>query len=151
MQKVSVVGVAIGGVIDIVATNLVAFPFVLYVMTSRGLLNLPKPEMTVQVMAAIKGSWVIYLTLGFLGCLCSVLGGYVAAVMARRAEVLNGALSAYLCLAFSIWGLAMGQEQLPTWLHVALLPLSPFLGALGGYLRLLQVRRSVVAPVPGAV
>ncbi len=141
MKNVSIVGAAIGGVVDIVATNIAALPFVLYVMTSRGLMNLPKAEMTAQVMTAIKGSAVLYLTLGLSGCLCSILGGYVAAVLARRAEVLNGALSAYLCLAFSVWGLVMGQEQLPTWLHLVLLPLSPFLGALGGYLRLVQVRR----------
>jgi len=148
MRKISIVGAGIGGVVDIVATNVVSLPVVMYVMVSQGLMNVPKAELTLQVMAGIKASPGLYVTLGLLGCLCSVLGGYVAALIARRAEVLNGALSAYLCLAFSVWGLASGQEQLPLWLHLFLLPLSPFLGALGGYLRLLRLRRKAPPAVP---
>jgi len=148
MRKISIVGAGIGGVVDIVATNVVSLPVVMYVMVSQGLMNVPKAELTLQVMAGIKASPGLYVTLGLLGCLCSVLGGYVAALIARRAEVLNGALSAYLCLAFSVWGLASGQEQLPLWLHLFLLPLSQFLGALGGYLRLLRLRRKAPPAVP---
>jgi hypothetical protein len=141
MRRISITGVLTGGVVDIVATNVAAIPIVGYVIATSGIGNLPKVQQTAAVMAAIKASVGLYLTLGVLGSLCSVLGGYVAAVLARRAEVLNGALSAYLCVGLGIWTLLVGQGQLPTWLYILLLPLSPALGALGGYLRAVQVRR----------
>src|SRR5262245_41028714 len=150
MRKISIIGVLIGGVVDIVATNVAAIPIVLYVMAaSPSLAALPQAEQTAAVMAAIKASVGLYLTLGVLGAICSVLGGYVAALLAKRAHMLNGALSAYLCVGSGIWALFAGHPQLPTWLHLLLLPLSPGLGAVGGYVRALQVRRRVPVAVTG--
>jgi hypothetical protein len=140
MRRISITGVLTGGVVDIVATNIAAIPIVGYVIATSSIGNLPKVQQTAAVMAAIRASVALYLTLGVLGSLCSVLGGYVAAVLARRAEVLNGALSAYLCVGLAIWTLLVGQGQLPSWLHILLLPLSPALGALGGYLRTVRAR-----------
>ncbi len=150
MRRISITGVLTGGVVDIVATNVAAIPIVGYVIATSGIGNLPKTQQTAAVMVAIKASVGLYLTLGVLGALCSVLGGYVAAVLARRAEVFNGALSAYLCVGFGLWTLLLGQGQLPTRLGILLLPLSPALGALGGYLRAEQVRRRAGAAATGA-
>jgi hypothetical protein len=151
MRKISIIGVLIGGVADILATNVAAIPIVVYVMaTSPNLATLPQAQQTAAVMAAIQANVGIYLTLGVLGAICSVLGGYVAALIAKRAQVLNGALSAYLCIGSGIWALFAGHEQLPIWLHILLLPLSPGLGAAGGYLRALQLRRRAQVALTGA-
>ena len=146
LRKVSIIGAGVGGIVDIVATNLASLPVLLYVMSTREFVDLPRSQVAAQVLAQLRGSAELYITLGLLGCLCSVLGGYVAAVLAKRAEVLNGALSAWLCLSFSVYGMTTGQDQLPLWLTLLLLPGSPSLGALGGYLRLAQIRRK--APIP---
>jgi hypothetical protein len=80
------------------------------------------------------------------------LGGYVAARLARRGEVVNGALSAYLCVGLGIVSWVTGSASLPAWQHVVAFVVSPALGAVGGYLRLKQVRsadnRSIPTPVP---
>jgi hypothetical protein len=69
------------------------------------------------------------------GAMASVLGGYVAARIAKRGHMWNGALSSYLCIGSSIYALGTGAGgTIPLWQHIAFLPLSPALGALGGYI-----------------
>jgi hypothetical protein len=69
-----------------------------------------------------------------LGGLCSVLGGYVSARIAKHDEILNGALSSILCIGFGVYALLGGGAAGHSALHLIFLPLSPALGALGGYL-----------------
>jgi len=76
-----------------------------------------------------------------LGSLCSVFGGYVAAWIAKHDEVLNGALSSILCVGSGVYALLGARAAGDAALHLALLPLSPALGALGGYLSLWRKAR----------
>ena len=138
MRRISILGVAVGGTVDIVATNLTAVPVIIYASAQIGLLEIPQAQQSAALMAYLKGNFALYAALTILGCLCSILGGYVAALIARRAEILNGAASAFLCVGLGIWSMVQGTEQVPTWLHILLLPLSPVLGALGGYLRVIS-------------
>ena len=47
MKKISILGVLIGGIVDIVSTNVLAFPFILYVMITRvNFLGMPPEEAT---------------------------------------------------------------------------------------------------------
>ena len=69
-----------------------------------------------------------------LGALCSVLGGYVSARIAKHHEILNGALSSILCIGFGVYALFSGSAADQVGLHLVFLPLSPALGAFGGYL-----------------
>jgi hypothetical protein len=149
VRRVSLMAVVIGGIVDIGGTSLAGLPVVAYVMATGGILALPQAEQTAAVMAFIKGHTGLYVLLAIFGTLCSVLGGYVSALLARRSELLNAALSSYLCLALGIWTLASGQEQMPTWLFLSLLPLSPLFAGLGGYLRVVQTRARTRAAGPG--
>ena len=74
-----------------------------------------------------------------IGLACSALGGFVAARIAKHDELLNGALSSLLCLALSIYVVATGQDLSPRWVQMLLLPASPVMALLGGYL--MQRRR----------
>ena len=80
-----------------------------------------------------------------------VLGGYLAARVAKRGEVLNGALSAYFCVGLGIYGMAVGQAAVPVWQHLVSFVASPALGALGGYLRLRQTSRPEDPPLASPV
>ncbi len=143
MRRVSLMAVVIGGIVDVGGTTFAGLPVVFYVMATNNIPTLPRVEQGAVVMAFIKGHTIIYLLLGAAGCLCSILGGYVSAIIARRSEVLNAALSSYLCLALGVRTLISGTQQLPTWLFLLLLPLSPILAAFGGYLRLMQNRSAI--------
>lgn len=135
MTRVSVKGVLVGAVVDIVATNVVMVPLLAVASVNLGIARLPKAEQTAAIMGALRPGSSYYLWAIVLGSACSVLGGYVAARIARRGEVLNGALSAILCMGFGLYAFARGTDGGSPTTHVAFLALSPALGALGGYLR----------------
>ena len=138
MKTRSIVGVLVGGVVDIVATNIFAIPVVMYVVFR----DHPVGSDASQALArTISSDPSLVATMMVLGALASVLGGYTAAWIARRNHLLIGALSAYLCVASGIVSLAHGIPGVSLLQHLGGLVLSPALGLLGGYLRSLQTRR----------
>ncbi len=138
MKRISLKGVALGNVVDIVASNVVMIPIIIYVMASPRTGSLPNHGADF-VTNILRGSTIFLTASSILGGLCSVLGGYVSARIAARHEVLNGALASILCVGFGVYAVVNGTGRL--WLDVLYLPLSPALGALGGYLRLRQTGR----------
>jgi hypothetical protein len=135
MKQVSSIGVLIGAVTDIVATNLFTLPIGACVMIAGGILNVPKGQQQAATLAALHANVVLYGAVMLIGGACSILGGYVAAWIAKRSEMLNGALSSFLCVAFALYAIVTGKADEPLWLAICMLPISPALGAAGGYLR----------------
>jgi len=86
----------------------------------------------------MKGNMPLYLTQIALGLACSVLGGYIAAVIAKRAGMLNGGLSSFLCVSLGIFSMASGKETHPFFIQLLILLASPACGVLGGFLRMKQ-------------
>jgi len=141
MKKVSILGVLIGGIVDIVSTNILAFPFILFVLVTRvDFLGMPPEEATKALTRAIQSDWVLFTIQLIIGSVCSIFGGYIAALIARHDELLNGALSAYLCIAIGIYSIIRGSGTEPILLSILGFILSPAFGLSGGYLRLLQVK-----------
>jgi len=135
MRQFSVKGVLAGGITDIVATWIVSIPLLTIASTQVHLLDLPAPARTAALMKAMGPGSSLYLAGLLLGGACSVLGGYVAARIAKRARRLNGAFSAWLCVLSGLWGWRTGTYATTAAAHVAYLVLSPALGAFGGYLQ----------------
>jgi hypothetical protein len=131
MKRVSFKGVAIGNVVDIVASNIVMLPVIVYIVMTAGSGSSPE-----AIAVAVKTSSVFVAASTFLGGLCSILGGYVSARIAKHDEVLNGTLAALLCVALGVYALVKGSGNM--WLHVLYVPMSLALGALGGHLRARQ-------------
>ena len=131
MHRMSLKGVAIGNITDIVATYVVMLPLMIYLAVSSGL-----PAANI-----LKESTALYVSYAILGGACSVLGGYVSARIAKHDELLNGALSSILCVAGGMYAVISGNAADDLWMHLVFLPLSPALGVLGGYLRSRQAAR----------
>jgi len=140
LNKVSLKGVLIGSVTDIVATNLVMLPFIIYVTTTQNLGSVPKDQISSVVIGTIQGDPALFSIQLLLGSLCSMLGGYVAARIAKHHEVLNGALAAFLCVGSGLYGLFFSSISVPLWQHLIGFVVSPALSGLGGYLRLKTLR-----------
>lgn len=140
-----VVGVVAGGVTDIALTNILALPIVIYVMLSAGIVNLPRAQQSAAAIAALHSSPAFYAVSLCVGAACSIVGGYVAAWIAKERELLAGALSSFLCVATGIYALATGNSTDPLWVTLLLFLLSPALGVSGGYLRRSRRYRSVRA------
>lgn len=137
MKTRSVVGVLVGGVVDIVATNIFTLPVVVYVVFR----DHPVGSGATQTMVrTISSDPSLVATTMVLGALASVIGGYTAAWIAGRSPLLIGALSAYLCTVFGIVSLFHDTAGASLLQHLGGFVLSPALGLLGGYLRSLQTR-----------
>src|ERR1700721_3080925 len=106
MHRISLLGVAIGNVVDIVATNIVALPVMIYVFHSSASAVPPDSHAAAEILLA---SSTFRIWSSILGALCSVLGGYVAARIAKHDEVLNGALSSILCTGFGLYAVFGGS------------------------------------------
>ena len=131
MKKISIKGVLVGGVTDIVATNILTLPILIYATNKLDLAR-ASPE---QLQAALHANTSLYALQLLIGFGCSALGGYVAAWLAKHDELLNGPLSSFLCMAFGIYSLAASPGSNYRWEELLLLPASPACGLLGGYLR----------------
>ncbi len=91
MKRVSLKGVAIGNVVDIVSTNIVILPLIVYILASSKSAVAPN-DVANSITTILKESTVFNISSGILGGLCSILGGYVSSRLAKHDELLNGAL-----------------------------------------------------------
>jgi hypothetical protein len=143
VSKLSFKGVVVGGVTDIVATTILSIPVVAYIMmTKLQLSNLSQDQLQIAVTAALQADRLLYVCQLIVGSACSVLGGYIGARLAKHDELLNGSLTSFLCVGGGFYALATGVGSGSLLLHVAGFVVSPALGLLGGYLRLVEKRAS---------
>jgi hypothetical protein len=139
MSKVSVKAVFVGGITDIASTFILGIPLlIIFVIAKVDFAHLPKDQVQGAVAASIHGNTLLYAILLLVGAACSVLGGYVAAWLAKHNELLNGSLSSFLCVALGLYSLGAGKESGTLPVNLLELLASPILGLLGGYLRLTQ-------------
>jgi hypothetical protein len=135
MRRISVRGVLVGGILDIVASFVTSIPVMAVAFVQLQLMQLPEPERAAALMKAMGPGSSYYLIGLTLGSACSVLGGYVAARIAKCEERLNGAVSAWLCMLSGLYSWWTGAYAVTAMAHIGYLILSPVMGALGGYLR----------------
>lgn len=140
MRRVSFKGFLIGGVTDVVSSNLLGIPFVIFVMVRFDLLHKGNQAGS-AVTAAIHDHAFLYLIQLLIGLSCSALGGYVAAWLAKHDELLNATLSSFLCIGIGIYSVLGGKYSgsLPT--QLLLLAVTPLASRFGGYVRLSTIRR----------
>lgn len=135
MRKISIKGVLIGGVLDVVLSAILGVPLVIFVIASRGIGRLPKDQMRRALVMAIHGTPSLYAVQLFIGAISTVLGGFVAARLARHDHILNGLLSSAVCMAIGVYSIMTGKSSEPlVGQLVLLLVITPLCGATGGYL-----------------
>ena len=145
MGAISVKGVIVGGIVDVVTSVVLGVPFALYAVSKLDLSNVPKDRVESVISAAIHANVPLYLGQTLVGLACSVLGGYVAAWLAKHDELLNGGLSAFLCVALDIYTVASGEDSNTLLVQILLIVASPLMALLGGDL-MRRLRRSRLQP-----
>lgn len=136
MSKVSIKAVVIGGIVDIVSTNLLSIPFIIFLMVGMYNPATPNAQLTTKTLLSVIHSNPVLFTVQILiGSIGSILAGYIAAKIAKHDELLNGSLSAFLCVGSGIYSLILGATTESIFLVLVGFILSPSLGLLGGYLR----------------
>lgn len=145
-MKVSIKGVLIGGIVDVVTSGLLGIPFVIYAMSKINISHVPHSQVSQEVTNVIHGSRALHFGELFVGLACSVLGGYVAAWLAKRDELINRGLSSFLCLILGVYAIATGKDSNPHWVQVLLFVASPLAALAGGDLMRRMRRRSRLRP-----
>jgi hypothetical protein len=146
VSRISIKAVVLGAIVDMGATMVAGIAFGIYAMMQIDLINVPKAQVGDAVAAFMHGSLVLRGLQFAAGAAASVLGGYVAARVANRDALLNGALSAFLCMVLGVVSIVFGTNTSPLPVVVLDIVLSPLFGLAGGSLRLARQRR-----VPPAV
>ncbi len=145
-MRVSIKGVLIGGIVDVVTSGVLGLPLVIYAMSRIDMSHTPSSQVSMAVTKLIHASPALHSVELLVGLMCSVLGGYVAAWLAKRDELLNGGLSSFLCIILGIYAVTTGRDSNPHWLQFLLLAASPLAAVLGGDL-MRRVRRGQLQSV----
>jgi len=145
-KKLSFKGFILGSIADIVGTNIWGFFLIIYLISQYPIqVTSSSQELTEQLSSIIAANPPIYILNLLIGSAFSILGGFVAAQIAKHDELLNGALSAFLCVITQVYSIVQGNSTFPLVVQILSLLLSPALGALGGYLKLRQRSRSLLS------
>jgi hypothetical protein len=127
MYSVSVKGIVLGSLFDLVVSFVFGIVLIFVLTVSNG----GNPDVAMAAMNS--GGWFAFqMVVGFA---LTVIAGYLAAWIAGRGEMINGTLSAVFTMAIMIP--MMAGQPLP-WsmtVMVILYILTPLFGLLGGYLR----------------
>lgn len=140
MRRLAIRSIIVGGLIDVFASNFfgtISQVGVLMILSIRHTSLEAAPAATKTI---VDGSALFFAGQLVIGGLCSLLGGYLAARLARHDERINGAASSILSIASGIVVIAIGYNPGHLIQHLLILPVKPILGYAGGYLREHQVR-----------
>jgi hypothetical protein len=137
--------VLIGGIIDVVGSFVLGLIITLGAMSKLDLSRVPKDQVQATVAAALYANRSLQIGLMVMGLGFSLIGGYIAAAIAKHDEILNGGLSTLLCLCIGIYVLTTGKDMNPAWMKASGMVLAPAMALLGGFLRSLQTRGKLTA------
>jgi hypothetical protein len=147
VKRISIKGALVGGVLDVVLSGLVGIPLVIFVLATSNLLQTPRAQLSGAITAYIHARPGLHLTELVLGAACTVLGGYISAVIAKHDESLNGLLASLVCVGVGVFSVVTGRQHGGAIELAGLFGLTLACGALGGYLRARQLRgRSARTP-----
>jgi hypothetical protein len=122
-------------------------PIGIYALSKVDFAHMPSNQVAAAMTTAMSASVSIYIIQMVVGLVCSALGGYVAAKLAKHDELLNGTLSAFLCTAIGIYSIAAGKDSHSLTVQMLMFIGSPAFAFIGGYLALLQRRKAGLSPV----
>lgn len=135
----------VGGLIDVFASSFLGAVSVVGALLVLRIANVP-PERDAGLLPHIVHENTLFIvTQIVIGAGCSLMGGYIAARLARHDFRLNGALSSFLGVGSSLVSILLGHDSGQVTLQVALLPLKPALGYVGGYLWERSARSKITA------
>ena len=139
MKRISILGIWIGGMVDIAASNIVSIPLLVIAMFRLGRQpGVSRDAIKAQLLSTLHSDPKLHLIGIALGLCCTILGGYVAARIAKKNELLNGTLASLLGL---IVGFFSSSAAVPLREKIALQILAVLCAFFGGWLRLTQKRR----------
>jgi hypothetical protein len=148
-KKFSFIGIVVGAIVDVVGSNVWGFVIMMFIVFKYRLVSTPPSELTGAITSIMTHDPLIFILNLIIGGGFTLLGGYVAAHIAKHNELLNGACAAIYCVGAGLFAILSGMDTYPIWLSLLFLLADPALGMLGGFLKAKQraAARQKVAPV----
>jgi len=111
MRGLSPLGILVGAASDLVLTIVLSSLLEIWVYATTDLSHLPREQAQAALAAAMSGPSPLYVAQLVLGFGCSLLGGFIAAALARQRHVLNGVLAGVLITALNFFLIARGVTR----------------------------------------
>ncbi len=129
MSSISIKGVLLGALISFGLSVVLAFA------TIFTLPKLTGAETAEQFQVVMETLRVPVLAIQVAGIIVPIFSGYCAAWIAKRGELINGALSSFFLIGSNLWTLVEQPEAAGRMDILIALVGAPLLGLFGGYLR----------------
>jgi len=135
MRGLSPLAVIVGGVVDVALSAILGILLGVYVVASRGWGHVSADQLSRALVAVMHEDLSLRAAQLAIGFGCSVLGGFVAASIAKQRKLYNGVLASWLCVAIGIF------SQLPDFTRASLVwrlvtvVLTPVCYLAGAYIR----------------
>ena len=141
MKKISLPAVIVSGLADVVMSSIINGVFVAFWVISRSDPNVLQngEKVAEAIKLSIKSDNVVWLITFCIGAAFSISAGYLAAWIAKRSPILNGAWSSWACVGMGVFSLIASKGEASQPFHMLSIPLSVLLGGIGGYLRSRQI------------
>jgi len=140
MSRVSIKGIFIGGIVDVGSSLFFGVILTLAALARIDRVRTPPDQLGPALNAIMRGPLCMTLTM-LTGVIMSILGGYIAARIAKHDHLLNGLLSAWLCTLIGIGTILLKPQAQPLLFDILDFILCPAAALLGGYLCLRQQRQ----------
>ena len=146
MRQISVVAVIVSWVVDIGGTSLAGGIFVAWALFSGRVSAEVASDSTALTNDPQVGPALMAIGMAF-----SVIAGLVAGLIAKRAFILHGVLSAAAATVLGLFALPVALQTQPFWMVLVGFVGGPVAGAAGGYLASRQARRNAELDPYGGV
>ncbi len=130
----------VGGLVDLLSTGLLTGLLSAYVMMQKGLTDNKPETLEPQIENAIHSSPVLFGIQTALGLGCSILGGYVAARVAKQDEIENAIAASLIFVSLGVYALIAGSEE-SIWLNAFSTVITPFFYRLGAQARIRELAK----------
>lgn len=138
--KISFRAVLAGGAADVLSTIVLFSLLSSYVMITNGFTE-TKPEILgPQISNAIHNSSILFGFQTVIGLICSILGGYIAARVAKQDEVENAIAASLIFVIFGIYTILADTTDALA-LNVFSTLITPFFYRLGAQVRIKQLAK----------
>jgi hypothetical protein len=135
MRGISPLAVIVGGVLDVSLSTVLGILLAVYVIASRGWGHLPGDQVSRALVAVMHEDLLLHTVQLAIGFGCSVLGGFVAASIARQRKLYNGVLASWLCVGIGLFSYLPDFTRASLLWRFVTIALTPVCYLGGAYLR----------------
>jgi hypothetical protein len=144
MRGLSLAAILLGGVVDVFLSSAFGTLLVFEAVYTRGLNRVPKEQLQGAITSLMHNDVRLYAMQMSIGFACSIIGGWVAASIAKERRLLNGVLASWLCVSIGIVSLLRRYDAMSLAAHALLIGVTPLCYLLGAAIRQ-KMSRPVVA------